>query len=828
MHVLLSLSFLLAQGPANQADLPPGAIARLGSTHFRHPSHAGYAALSPDGKLLVSVAGNDGMRIWDVATGRQLLFHPRLKTGYFGAALFSPDGRLLASRREKALVLWDVAKREVRFELPDEKSSYHAPTFSADGRFLATYSNDGRTRVWDTVAGKLNMEWETGSLALAFTADGKTVITDKRQGLRFWDAGTGKVTREIKLSDDFYLVTLLALAPKNDLLAIGEGPHHQNGERKTPMYFRIHDMASGKERYRIAMKWEDGFVSALAFAPDGKTMVLARRPLSGSAPNCLETREVASGKLLRTVPLPDYNYHSLSFTADGKTLAVAGEELIVRLFRYPDFMPHLPPVGHTKPTTVVAYAPDGKRAYSAGEDHTLIAWDLKTAKPLHTWPVSRGVITDAFPTSDGRFLAVPVWTSSDNLSFDKGRSSLRARNGVIEVRQLPDGKPAREIGPVSGGVAVSPDGRTLLAGDGPRLRLWDLATGESRHKLEGHAKDVLRVAFSPDSQHVASVDGDGFIHVWRASGGKPTARLSLASEDSRTFFTTKSPILAFTPDGRHLISVTSNWSTMIEVWEVATGQRADLIKLDKKRVEAPALLTTGRTLLLCDRGDGLQLLDLTTGETLPKPFAAAGRVTAVALAPDRRTLITTGEDGFLFTWKSDALNAPATDGKPSEKDLTRYLQILGGTAKSAYGAHWDLVRGGDSAVKFLGDKLGPVVGPDSALVAQRLAELDSTDFKIRDKANLELGKWGKAVEFNVRKALTEKRPLEGRRRLEELLATIDTLPEPPETLRMRRALAVLEAIGTSTARNLLQKMADGAPGSCVTVDAKASLQRLRP
>jgi WD40 repeat protein len=125
------------------------------------------------------------------------------------------------------------------------------------------------------------------------------------------------------------------------------------------------------------------------------------------------------GKLLRTVPLPCYNYHCLSFSADGKTLAVAGEELAVRIFSYPDFTPHLPTKGHTKPVTAVAYSPDGKRAHSSGEDGSLIIWDLKTSQPLRTtWPVARGAITDAFPTPDGRFLAVPVWTSSDNLAFE--------------------------------------------------------------------------------------------------------------------------------------------------------------------------------------------------------------------------------------------------------------------------------------------------------------------------------------------------------------------------------------------------------------------------
>lgn len=75
MHVLLGLSLLVAQVPPEPTELSRGAIARFGSTHFRHAGSIGWMAISPDGRQLVSM-GNDGWRMWDVTTGKQVLFHP--------------------------------------------------------------------------------------------------------------------------------------------------------------------------------------------------------------------------------------------------------------------------------------------------------------------------------------------------------------------------------------------------------------------------------------------------------------------------------------------------------------------------------------------------------------------------------------------------------------------------------------------------------------------------------------------------------------------------------------------------------------------------------
>src|SRR5260370_29130529 len=79
--------------------LPDGALARLGTVRFRHYSHIAALAWSPDGKMLATGGGfNCGpIRLWDVATGKEVRRFVIDGIGGDSAVAGSPDGRMLAS-----------------------------------------------------------------------------------------------------------------------------------------------------------------------------------------------------------------------------------------------------------------------------------------------------------------------------------------------------------------------------------------------------------------------------------------------------------------------------------------------------------------------------------------------------------------------------------------------------------------------------------------------------------------------------------------------------------------------------------------------------------
>jgi hypothetical protein len=111
------------------------------------------------------------------------------------------------------------------------------------------------------------------------------------------------------------------------------------------------------------------------------------------------------------------------------------------------------------------------------------------------------------------------------------------------------------------------------------------------------------------------------------------------------------------------------------------------------------------------------------------------------------------------------------------------------------------------------------------MVRRLLADLDNDSFPRREEAMRKLRELGEQAEPELRAALKARPSPEQKRRIEELLAAPPGVPPPPlpEELRHLRALVVLERIGMSEARQLLEEVAKGTPSARLTGQARAAL-----
>ena len=112
-----------------------------------------------------------------------------------------------------------------------------------------------------------------------------------------------------------------------------------------------------------------------------------------------------------------------------------------------------------------------------------------------------------------------------------------------------------------GGLAVSPDGKTVAAGQNNfHIGIWDAHTGKMLSNLQGHTATVTAVAFSPDGKTLYSGGLDGAIVAWNlAAGGAPQ---QLEGKSSIVG-------LAVSTDGKSLFVRTD--SQKLQRYELATG-----------------------------------------------------------------------------------------------------------------------------------------------------------------------------------------------------------------------------------------------------------------
>jgi hypothetical protein len=196
---------------------------------------------------------------------------------------------------------------------------------------------------------------------------------------------------------------------------------------------------------------------------------------------------------------------------------------------------------------------------------------------------------------------------------------------------------------------------------------------------------------------------------------------------------------------------------------------------------------------------------------------------------DGRRLASGSRDTTVLVWDlTDGIGTAPSKELTAEHLNDFWRDLTAEDAAKAYRSIWLLASAPKQALPFLQARLRPIPTPDPKRVAQLLADLDGENFKVRIKAREELTKLGETIAQALH-ATAEKPPsAEVARQVKDLLEKLKIEKKTPsaERIRILRAVEVLERIGTSDARRILARLAEGATEAQQTQEAKASLQRL--
>ena len=149
-----------------------------------HPSGVNALAVSPDGNRILSGSGDKTLKLWDIATGREI----RTFLGHKGgvkATAFSPDGRQAVSGGwDHDIRIWDVATGKEIKTFPGD-SIIHSVAVSPDGKYILSGNDDNTVRLWQVSLSRSIRTFvghKGGVNAVAFSPDGKYVLSGSGDG----------------------------------------------------------------------------------------------------------------------------------------------------------------------------------------------------------------------------------------------------------------------------------------------------------------------------------------------------------------------------------------------------------------------------------------------------------------------------------------------------------------------------------------------------------------------------------------------------------------------------------------------------------------------
>src|SRR5262249_9513872 len=153
-----ALPCLLLVGLSARGDaLPQGAVLRLGGAGPRQTAHlhgVTAVAFSPDGRSLLTGGPDTTIRLWNLRNGEERL-PPRWDGQYWiSSVACSPDGKTAAAGGHEETRVIDLASGKVLRELKGQAGVTQHLAFSADGKTLVTASSAGSLRWWDIATGQ--------------------------------------------------------------------------------------------------------------------------------------------------------------------------------------------------------------------------------------------------------------------------------------------------------------------------------------------------------------------------------------------------------------------------------------------------------------------------------------------------------------------------------------------------------------------------------------------------------------------------------------------------------------------------------------------------
>jgi len=283
-----------------------------------------------------------------------------------------------------------------RLTLLGHKARVMCVAVSPDGKTLASGGDDLTIRFWDLASGKerntIKVDDEADWIgSLAFSPDGKMLASggsgSGANTVKLWDVGTRKgVTL---LEEGQCMLPVAVFSPDGKILASASTFLHA-----TPLAFW--DTTTRKP---VAKTEKALSIEALAFTPDGKTMVVLGR-YGG-----ITSVQTATGKITATMKTADDLFVAAAFSPDAKTLAtVTWNETTVKLWAVATGKQQVAIKGPASGVSRMIFSPDGKTLVAGGGDGTIKFWTVATGKEWATLTGHEGEARSLVFSLDGKLL----------------------------------------------------------------------------------------------------------------------------------------------------------------------------------------------------------------------------------------------------------------------------------------------------------------------------------------------------------------------------------------------------------------------------------------
>jgi WD40 repeat protein len=534
-------------------------------------------------------------------------------TGWVTCAVPSPDGRRFASAScDGSIRIWDAATGGELLCVPHAAKRVHEQQHGAPGRLSSPFGLLG-------MHPGMSLEEDEGSVnCLAYSRDSRHLVSGGDNCMVcIWDAETGAELRCLRGHRD-YVNSVSFSSDSNRIVSASGGYGTENA-------ILIWNAKTGGKLRRLS--GHKSFVKSVTFSPDGSCI------LSASVDKTIRVWEVDSGKKVFSIRGHN-NGLAAAFSPDGSCIVSGGHDRTIRIWEAKTGKHIRSLIGHEDTVNDVSYSPDSQRIVSAGHDRTIRIWDAATGRELRCLRGHEESVASIAYTPDGTRILSGSWDGTIRLWRAEGGEALRgltghrhnilcesfspdggcittsSADGTIRVWDAGTGAPFLLLQgheDTVQSVSYSREGRWLVSGSTDKtVRLWDAKNGEQVKCFRiGHR--VYSVSLHPDARCIAIGTDTDFVLVWDIKNDRELLRLC---GHERIYVNS----VSYSPDGRHIVSGSSDQT--VRIWDAVTGRELRCLRGHADKVRHVSYSSDGQRIASQANDDELRVWDSDTKKCL--------------------------------------------------------------------------------------------------------------------------------------------------------------------------------------------------------------------